>query len=202
MHCPQDYNYLIAREDNVSGKISYQCPRCHGKLISDLDATTDEFSKESSTSSRVGFRPIQCPRDHEVLTEQSNGSFLCQLCFSRWIHGKNEPNFPQRKQAGRLAAKIVGLFGAALVLFGWQMGEYTSKADPVSQAILSPIKEAAIIVWFLIFLFIFLIPATIYEQMVLSHRPHFRKAANHPLVRWLPAVIIGLMAINIYFLTP
>ena len=130
--------------------------------------------------------------------QQKDGYFLCNLCLGVWKPSEaGEPK--QRTYAVRMAAEVFTLFVTALGLFGWQTGTLSSSADVVGSATLAPMKITSSVIWFIIFMCIFLIPALVFAESRLAHRPNARRAAIRPFIRAIPVVVIGLMALNIYF---
>jgi hypothetical protein len=192
MHCPEDSAKLEVDNRTLLESRAYICPKCHG--IFAPKAKLPIKSDGSSTNST-----LHCPGDGDILISKS-GHFECGTCDYGWSSG--EPVLSLQKDAQKLATALSLLFIVSVGLCFWQLGQLNSSADTITQTSMAPIKISAIVLWFFIFSFLFLVPTTIYHQMIISHRPHLLKTLHHPIVRWMPLIVIALIAINIYFLTP
>ncbi|OIP07087.1 hypothetical protein COS66_01425 [Candidatus Berkelbacteria bacterium CG06_land_8_20_14_3_00_43_10] len=195
MQCPEDSHQLEQTIYSEHGLVSaYECPSCHGDYFTQESVAEDLFQE---LPVRLIGRDVRCPKDRETM-QQKDGYFLCNLCLGVWKPSEaGEPK--QRTYAVRMAAEVFTLFVTALGLFGWQTGTLSSSADVVGSATLAPMKITSSVIWFIIFMCIFLIPALVFAESRLAHRPNARRAAIRPFIRAIPVVVIGLMALNIYF---
>lgn len=195
MQCPEDAHQLEQTVYSEHGLISaYECPSCHGDYFTQ-ESVAEDLTQELPT--RLIGTDVRCPKDRETM-QQKGGYLYCNLCLGVWkpsLTGEQK----QHTSAVRMVAEVFTLFVTALGLFSWQTGTLTSSADVVGGATLAPIKITSSALWFIIFVCIFCIPALVYADSLLSHRPNARKSAMRPLIRALPVIVIGLMALNIYF---
>lgn len=205
MKCPLDESQLEYRSDPHSGRVKYHCDDCGGIFQQgDFQDDSKYDLYEPNLNPQYAGESLKCAFDGGLMTEQGK-YYICFHCRGRWQPGNKitESYGYSKNKATVMVAEIVGLFIMGITLFSWQLGSFNSSAaDPVNAATQVPVKAFVILIWFITFTLVFLLPATIYEQMVMAHRPHFNKASHHPLVRWLPLIIISIMALNIYFFTP
>ena len=199
MQCPEDSSVLEPKVVSTAGyNISYVCGICGGEFLS--------YDEPGRTNLNIGlpesllYKNLRCPRDLEYMT-QEGGHLRCNLCQGIWMP-KVESKITEKAAAVGAATKTFVLFFLAVVLFNWQQGMFLGSADSIQTAVETPVKMITILIWFITFILIFLIPASVYMQIVLAHRPHNKKALHHPLVKWLPVIVLIIMAANFYFLSP
>lgn len=195
MHCPEDSHQLEQTVYSEHGLVSvYECPSCHGDYFTQ-ESVAEDLDQELPM--RLIGIDVRCPKDREVM-QQKNGYYLCNLCLGVWKPSKTGEPKPQNS-AVFMAAEVFTLFVTALGLFSWQAGTLLSSADVVGGAALAPMKITSSALWFIIFTLIFCVPALVFAETRLSHRPNPRRASMRPYIRALPIIVIGLMALNIYF---
>jgi hypothetical protein len=204
MNCPQDATPLdLISQENRS--IEYDCSLCGGRFI----YSPYENVKNSSHMTSWATLPsannqtgeyLRCPKDNDLLLN-IEGKLQCQACHGIWLSG-NKNMATSRKYISGVAAEVMVLLLVGIGLFSWQNGAFNSSADTITAATQAPTRAVIMAVWFFTFMLLFTVPMSIYMQMVQAHRPHFRKAITHPIVTWMPIVVIIIMAANIYFLTP
>ena len=199
MQCPEDSSTLEPKVISEAGyNISYLCRICGGEFL-----TYDEPGKTNlniELPETLLYKNMRCPKDLEYMMPEG-GHLRCNLCHGIWL-----PKV-KSKQSDKIAAVIATtetftLMFIAVFLFNWQQGMFLSSADSIQAAAETPVKIVTILIWFITFLLIFLVPASVYMQIVLSHRPHNKKALHHPIVKWLPIIVLLIMAVNFYLLSP
>lgn len=199
MQCPEDSSTLDPKVVSGSGyNISYICGICGGEFLSYDEPGGANIDIRLPDS--LLYDNLRCPKDLEYMSIEG-GHLRCNLCQGIWMP-KVKSKVAEKSTAIVTTAETFALLFIAIVLFNWQQGMFLGSADSIQTAAETPAKIVTIIIWFVTFLLIFLIPASVYMQIVLSHRPHNKKALHHPLVRWLPIIVIVIMAANFYFLSP
>lgn len=204
--CPEDGSHLKPVLDKETLKVVNDCQICGGKFVAgdkEADFRSEIEDKYAIPLPRLSGKILNCSFCKSELFEEG-GFYKCPMCHGCWLPnlGSTKSVIDDRSKVSLIAGEIMTLFIVGIILFSWQLGAYSSSADVLIQTSTTPLRLGAIVLWFVTFMLLFLVPATIYEQMILSHRPHFTKSLHNPLVRYLPIIVIVLMAINIYFLTP
>lgn len=203
MNCPDDATPLDLA-DTQTNSLEYTCSLCGGKFsYSHHDRSTHNpfvYNTATLPNPVEDGKYYRCPRDNDMLMNVNN-ELQCQTCQGIWTPGAKESR-PVRQKVNGMALQFMSLLVIGIGLFAWQAGSFNSSASSITVVSQAPTRALVMVTWFATFMLLFTVPMSIYMQMVQAHRPHYRKAISHPVVTWIPVVVVVLMALNVYFLTP
>ncbi len=203
MNCPNDATPLDLA-DNQTNSLEYVCSLCGGKFSYSHhnQSIHNPFVYNTATLPKPpeDGKYYRCPKDNDMLMNVNN-ELQCQTCQGVWTPGV-KPAVPIKQKVNGMAVQFMSLLVIGIGLFSWQAGSFSSSASGITAVSQAPTRALVMVAWFATFMLLFTVPMSIYMQMVQAHRPHFRKAISHPVVTWIPVVVVILMALNVYFLTP